>query len=260
MRDSCRWWPSRARPTVNCIQWVSTAGVNRCSFILIQDVLPGGAKGTRTPDPLLAKIVRPACRPAPLLVGATNVSPRVTVIDRRSPCHRARNGHDLLIRRSGQLVQNLSVTSRRLGRYSRVVHARRAPSNGLATVLATVAGGTIMILDRLLFRRGESRVAAQPLGVRECRRLRSRGVGCCRCCHRCFRMSRTLQGMARVRLGQASAWPLVTDREAAQRLRRSRVAKGHFRRKRKAPLTVEGCRRTLSGPSPDPSSAVSHTS
>src|SRR5271157_1595179 len=31
------------------------------------------------------------------------------------------------------------------------------------------------------------------------------------------------------------------------------VAEGHFRRKREAPLTVEGCRRTLSGPSPDPS-------
>jgi hypothetical protein len=29
------------------------------------------------------------------------------------------------------------------------------------------------------------------------------------------------------------------------------VAEGHFQRKRGAPLTVEGCRRTLSGPSPD---------
>jgi hypothetical protein len=29
------------------------------------------------------------------------------------------------------------------------------------------------------------------------------------------------------------------------------VAEGYFRRKREAPLTVEGCRRTLSGPSPD---------
>jgi hypothetical protein len=34
-----------------------------------------------------------------------------------------------------------------------------------------------------------------------------------------------------------------------QRLRRSRVAEGHFRRKREAPLTVEGHPRTLSGPS-----------
>ena len=34
---------------------------------------------------------------------------------------------------------------------------------------------------------------------------------------------------------------------------RSMVVLGHFRRKREAPLTVEGCRRTLSGPSPDPS-------
>jgi hypothetical protein len=56
-------------------------------------------------DPLLAKIVRPASRPAPLLVGTTKLSPRVTVIDRRSPCHRARNGHDLQIRRNGQTVQ-----------------------------------------------------------------------------------------------------------------------------------------------------------
>ena len=32
---------------------------------------------------------------------------------------------------------------------------------------------------------------------------------------------------------------------------RSMVAQGHFRRKREAPLTVEGCRRTLSGPSTD---------
>jgi hypothetical protein len=48
-----------------------------------------------TPDPLLAKIVRPSSRPAPLLVGANNLSPRVTVIDRRSPSHRARSGHGL---------------------------------------------------------------------------------------------------------------------------------------------------------------------
>ena len=33
---------------------------------------------------------------------------------------------------------------------------------------------------------------------------------------------------------------------------RSRVTEGHFRRKRKAPLTAEGHPRTLSGPSPDP--------
>ena len=33
------------------------------------------------------------------------------------------------------------------------------------------------------------------------------------------------------------------------------VVEGHFRRKREAPLTVEGCRRTLSGPSLDLSPA-----
>jgi hypothetical protein len=37
---------------------------------------------------------------------------------------------------------------------------------------------------------------------------------------------------------------------------RSRVAVGHFRRKREAPLTVEGHPRTLSGPSPDPGLAT----
>jgi hypothetical protein len=47
-------------------------------------------------------------------------------------------------------------------------------------------------------------------------------------------------------------WP-----EGVQRLRRSRVAGGHFRRKREASLTVEGHPRTLSGPSPDPGSAPS---
>jgi hypothetical protein len=51
--------------------------------------------------------------------------------------------------------------------------------------------------------------------------------------------------------GPGRLWPVPWslaggDTEAP----RSRVAEGHFRRKRKAPLTVEGCRRTLSGPSP----------
>jgi hypothetical protein len=34
------------------------------------------------------------------------------------------------------------------------------------------------------------------------------------------------------------------------------VAEDHFWRKREAPLTVEGCRRTLGGPSPDPSASA----
>ena len=63
--------------------------------------------------------------------------------------------------------------------------------------------------------------------------------------------ARTLQGMARVRSGQASAWPLVNDRRGAE-APRSRVTESHFRRKCEAPLTVEGHPRTLSGPSPDP--------
>ena len=62
----------------------------------------------------------------------------------------------------------------------------------------------------------------------------------------------TLQGMARVpiRAGYRLAlgfWP-----EGGAEAPRSRVAAGHFRRKREAPLTVEGHPRTLSGPSPDP--------
>jgi hypothetical protein len=39
-------------------------------------------RGLEPLTPLLAKIVRPASRPAPLLVGAMSASPRVTVIDR----------------------------------------------------------------------------------------------------------------------------------------------------------------------------------
>jgi hypothetical protein len=38
-------------------RWVSTLGVIRHLLILSRDVLPGGAKGARTPDPLLAKQV-----------------------------------------------------------------------------------------------------------------------------------------------------------------------------------------------------------
>ena len=34
---------------------VSDSGVNRLLPILAADISPGGAKGTRTPDPLLAK-------------------------------------------------------------------------------------------------------------------------------------------------------------------------------------------------------------
>ncbi len=50
----------------------------------------------------------------------------------------------------------------------------------------------------------------------------------------------------------ASPWFLAGGGTEAPR---SMVAAGHFRRKREAPLTVEGCRRTLSGPSPDLSPA-----
>ena len=63
--------------------------------------------------------------------------------------------------------------------------------------------------------------------------------------------TRALQGIARIRSGQAHAWPLVSDR---RRCRGSAVKGGRkaiSERKREAPLTVEGHPRTLSGPSPD---------
>jgi hypothetical protein len=56
-------------------------------------------------------------------------------------------------------------------------------------------------------------------------------------------------GMARVRSGQAAAWPLVSDRRgyrgSAVKSGRRSFPKGNA----KAPLTVEGHPRTLSGPS-----------
>jgi hypothetical protein len=58
-------------------------------------------------------------------------------------------------------------------------------------------------------------------------------------------LTRTLQGMACVRSGQAAAWPLVSGRRG----RRGSDAQGWVLR---VPLTVEGRPRTLSGPSPDP--------
>jgi hypothetical protein len=64
----------------------------------------------------------------------------------------------------------------------------------------------------------------------------------------------TVQGMACARSGQAPVWPLITDR---RRHRGSAVKGGRwpFPEEREAPLTVEGCRGTLSGPSPVPSAA-----
>ena len=67
---------------MNCGQWVSTAGVNGNLSIVLRSVLPGGAKGTRTPDPLLAKIVGQVLRTRSLQVRKPVVCPRVTVINR----------------------------------------------------------------------------------------------------------------------------------------------------------------------------------
>jgi hypothetical protein len=74
--------------------------------------------------------------------------PGVTVMTLGLPPDRARGGHDPLIRRSGQVVQD-RPPPRGLGRYSRVVHVRQVPSSGLATVLATVAVLSTLPLRRL---------------------------------------------------------------------------------------------------------------
>jgi hypothetical protein len=66
----------------------------------------------------------------------------------------------------------------------------------------------------------------------------------------------TLQGMARVRSGQAAPDPWFLAGVPVE-APRSRVAAGHLRSKREAPLTVEGRVRTLSGPSPAPCPRVS---
>jgi hypothetical protein len=81
--------------------------------------------------------------------------------------------------------------------------------------------------------------------------------------------SRTVQGMARVRSGQAPAWPLVSDRS----VRRGSGVKRDFActftahvspvlvaPRSQSRLRLEGRTRTLSGPSPDLSSATAGTS
>ena len=77
--------------------------------------------------------------------------------------------------------------------------------------------------------------------------------------------ARTVQGMARVRSGQAPAWPLVSDRS----VRRGSGVKRDFActftrrfspvlvvRRSQSRLMLEGRARTLSGPSPDLSQAT----
>src|SRR5262245_1148671 len=90
-------------------------GVTRRLSIFAADVVPGGAKGTRTPDPLLAKEVAAAGRPA---AAQAKNSTAYSVIDRESPWMTALTGtwrartrlmagsHDHLIRSSGQAVQD----------------------------------------------------------------------------------------------------------------------------------------------------------
>src|SRR5215471_9914083 len=72
--------------------------------------------------------------------------------------------------------------------------------------------------------------------------------------------ARTLQGVACARSGQALAWPLVSGRRGcsgsdAQGWVPKIISAKRFRNDLRVPLTVEGHPRTLSGPSPDRSSA-----
>jgi hypothetical protein len=81
--------------------------------------------------------------------------------------------------------------------------------------------------------------------------------------------SRTLQGMARVRSGQAPAWPLVSDRSVRRGSGVKRDFACAFTRhfspvlvalRSQSRLRLEGRIRTLSGPSPELSSATACTS
>jgi hypothetical protein len=80
----------------------------------------------------------------------------------------------------------------------------------------------------------------------------------------CFVAARTVQGMARVRSGQAPAWPLVSDRSVRRGSRVKRDFACTFTRqfspvlvvlRSQSGLRLEGRTRTLSGPSPDSSPA-----
>jgi hypothetical protein len=102
-------------------------------------------------------------------------------------------------------------------------------SSGLATVVGNSHGALALILDRLLFRPGISPIRCTPC----------EGERCCRSPWLCrwsllllsrllsaqalydgyllpLEIARTLQGMTRVRSGQAPAWPLVSDRRGAE--------------------------------------------
>ena len=67
--------------------------------------------------------------------------------------------------------------------------------------------------------------------------------------------ARTVQGMA-PSLARLAAWPLVSGQSASGGSM-SRVAKGHFRRKREAPFDIEGKHVIIQGPSPALTSSVS---
>ena len=57
--------------------------------------------------------------------------------------------------------------------------------------------------------------------------------------------ARTVQGMART-LARLAAWPLVSGQSASEGSM-SRVAEGHFRRKREGALDIEGKHVTIQG-------------
>ena len=118
----------------------------------------------------------------------------------------------------------------------------------------------------------------RALSVVRCRWSLPLAVGrcCCCCCHRCCQLGaghpvasrpRTLQGMARVRSGQAPAWPLSSDRSVRRGSRIKRDFACTFTRRFPAVLValrsqsclrLEGRARTLSGPSPALSPARTH--
>jgi len=73
----------------------------------------------------------------------------------------------------------------------------------------------------------------------------------------CIVSARTVQGMARVRLGQAPAWPLVPDRRGHKD---SAVEGGRrpFPEETRSALDIEGKHVTIQGPDPEMSPAAAY--
>jgi hypothetical protein len=152
--------------------------------------------------------------------------PRVAVIALGRPPYRARGGRDLLTRRCPYWCPGPFETVRDLGR---VLSAVRVCPHNREVVRP---GGSYSRLDAW-------HLVALVLVVVT---------------------ARTVQGMARVRSGQAPAWPLSTDRSARRSPGSVRDFACTFTRnfppvliglRSKLRLMLEGWTRTLSGPSQD---------